>query len=60
MLVLNRRVNQSITIGDDVRVVVVAVEGDRVKIGVEAPSDLPVHRAEVYDQILRSRTKPKR
>ena len=59
MLVLNRRVNQSIAIGDDVRVVVVAVEGDRVKIGIQAPAGLPVHRAEVYDQILRSRTKRK-
>lgn len=60
MLVLNRRVNQSIAIGDDVRIVVVAVDGDRVKIGVQAPADLPVHRAEVYDEIRRSRSKPKR
>ncbi|HEY1654454.1 MAG TPA: carbon storage regulator CsrA [Candidatus Tumulicola sp.] len=60
MLVLSRRVGQSIAIGDDVRVVVVAVEGDHVTVGIQAPRELPVHRAEVYDQILRLRAKSKK
>ncbi len=55
MLVLSRKAGQSIAIGDDVRVVIVAVNGDHVTVGVEAPRELPVHRAEVYDQILRRR-----
>jgi carbon storage regulator len=53
MLVLSRKINQSIRIGDDVRVVVVGVERDQVKIGIEAPRDVPVHRSEVYDEIRR-------
>jgi carbon storage regulator len=60
VLVLSRRVGQSIAIGDDVRVVVVAVEGDHVTVGIQAPRELPVHRAEVYDQILRLRAKSKK
>lgn len=47
MLVLRRKVNQSIAIGDDIRIVVVGVEGDHVKIGIEAPRDVTVHRSEV-------------
>lgn len=49
MLVLRRKVNQSIVIGDNIRVVVVAVEGDHVKIGVQAPRDISVHRSELVD-----------
>ncbi|MDQ2908202.1 MAG: carbon storage regulator [Candidatus Eremiobacteraeota bacterium] len=46
MLVLRRRPNQAVTIGDDVRVVVLAVEGDAVRLGIEAPATVPVRRAE--------------
>ena len=49
MLVLRRKVNQSIVIGDNIRVVVVGVEGDHVKIGVQAPRDVTVHRSEIVD-----------
>jgi len=48
MLVLTRRANQSIIIGDDVVVTVLEVRGDQVRIGITAPRDVTVHREEVY------------
>ncbi len=54
MLVLSRKLNQAIMIGDDVRIVVVAVDRDTVKLGIEAPRTIPVHRSEVYDEIKRT------
>ncbi len=51
MLVLSRKVNQSIVIGDDVRIVVIAIERDQVKIGIEAPRDVTVQRSEVSERI---------
>ena len=51
MLVLTRRINESIVINDDVSVLVVEVRGDRVRLGIEAPKDVGVHRKEVYDAI---------
>ena len=53
MLVLTRKPNQAIVIGDDVRVVVVSVDRDQVRLGIEAPREISVHRAEVYEEILR-------
>ena len=47
MLVLTRKVNQAIAIGDEVRVVVVAIEGDQVRLGIEAPRSVAVARAEI-------------
>ena len=61
MLVLTRRINESIVINDDVSVLVVEVRGDRVRLGIEAPKDVTVHRKEVYDVIQESATgKPKK
>ena len=54
MLILSRKSGESIVIAGNIRVKVVRVEGDVVKIGVEAPSSIPVHRQEVYDEIQRS------
>ena len=51
MLVMSRREGQEIIIGDDIRVMLVRIEGDKVRIGVTAPHDVAVHRKEVYDKI---------
>ena len=53
MLVLSRKLNQAIMIGDDVRIVVVAVDRDQVKLGIDAPRAIAVHRSEIYDEIQR-------
>jgi carbon storage regulator len=54
MLVLSRKKNESIVINDDITIVVVEIRGDKVRLGVEAPKEVPVHRREVYDAIKRS------
>jgi carbon storage regulator len=51
MLVLTRKVHQSIVIGDDVEVVVLEVRGEQVRIGIRAPKNVTVHRKEIYEQI---------
>ena len=53
MLVLSRTKNESIIINDDITIVVVEIRGDKVKLGIEAPKDVPVHRREVHDAIKR-------
>lgn len=54
MLILSRKTNESIVIDGRIRVKIVRVEGDVVKLGVEAPPDVPVHRQEVYEEIQRN------
>lgn len=51
MLVLSRKKNESIVINDTVTVVVVEIRGDKVRLGIDAPKDVSVHRKEVYDAI---------
>ena len=51
MLVLTRKLGEIIKIGDKIKVVVVSVEGGSVKLGIEAPYEIPVHREEVYEKI---------
>ena len=53
MLVLSRKKNESIVIDDDITIVVVEIRGDKVRLGVEAPKEVPVHRREVFDAINR-------
>lgn len=53
MLVLTRKPNQSIMIGDDVEVSVLSVVGEKVRIGIHAPHDVPVFRTEIYVEIQR-------
>ncbi len=53
MLVLSRKRNESIVIGDKIKITIVEMRGDKVRIGVEAPEDVSVHRQEVYDAIQR-------
>jgi carbon storage regulator len=60
MLVLTRKPNQAIVIGDDVRIVVVSVDRDQVRLGIEAPREVSVHRAEVYEEIQRGETRDKK
>jgi carbon storage regulator len=54
MLVLSRKENESIVIGDDVVIVVVGIRQDKVRLGIDAPKSVSVHRREVYDRIKRS------
>ncbi len=54
MLVLSRKKNESIVINNDITIVVVEIRGDKVRLGVEAPKEVPVHRQEVYDAIRRN------
>ena len=53
MLVLSRHRDESIMIGDDVVVTIVDIRGDKVRLGIQAPNDIPVHRQEVYEAIQR-------
>lgn len=55
MLVLSRKRNESIIINDDITVVVIEIRGDKVRLGIEAPIDVPVHRREVWDAIQRQK-----
>ena len=57
MLVLSRHRDESIMIGDDIVVTIVDIRGDKVRLGIEAPSDIPVHRQEVYEAIQRENRK---
>ena len=54
MLVLSRKKNESIVIDDNITIVVVEIRGDKVRLGIEAPKEVPVHRREVYDAIKRN------
>lgn len=56
MLVLTRKSNQSIMIGDDIEVSVLAIMGEKVRIGIQAPRDVPVFRKEVYLEIQSERS----
>jgi len=49
MLVLSRKKNESIIINDNITIVVVEIRGDKVRLGIEAPKEVPVHRREVFD-----------
>jgi carbon storage regulator len=51
MLILTRRVGETLVIGDDVNVTVLGVRGNQVRLGVDAPKDIAVHREEIYQRI---------
>lgn len=56
MLILTRRVGETLMIGDEVTVTVLGVKGNQVRIGVNAPRDVTVHREEIYERIKREQT----
>lgn len=56
MLILTRRVGESLKIGDEVNVTVLGIRGNQVRIGVDAPKDVAVHREEIYDRIQQEKT----
>jgi carbon storage regulator len=57
MLVLSRQRDESIIIGDNIVITIVDIRGDNVRLGIEAPTEIPVHRQEVYDAIQRENAK---
>lgn len=59
MLVLSRKRDESIMIGDDVEIIIVDVRGDKVRLGITAPKNVPVHRREIYDAIQREKEQQK-
>ena len=60
MLVLSRQRDESIFIGDNIKITVVDIRGDKVRLGIEAPRDVTVHREEVYEAIKRESTDEKK
>jgi carbon storage regulator len=59
MLVLSRQKDESIIIGDDVEITIVDVRGDKVRLGINAPKNITVHRKEVYEAIQREKAEKK-
>lgn len=56
MLVLSRKQDEKIMIGDSITLMVISIQGDKVRLGIEAPKHVSIHREEVYQAIQRSRT----
>lgn len=54
MLVLSRRKDEAIMLGDDIEIVVLGIDGDQVRLGIKAPKSLQVYRKEIYSQVLSS------
>jgi len=59
MLILTRKVNESLRVGDDVTITVLGIKGSQIRIGINAPRDVGVHRQEVYERIQNERSEGK-
>jgi carbon storage regulator len=55
MLILTRRIGEKLVIGDDVTVTILGVKGNQIRVGIEAPVEVQVHREEIYQRILKER-----
>ena len=60
MLILTRRIGETLMIGDDIKVTVLSVQGTQVRVGIEAPRQVAVHREEVHQRILSGAEHPRR
>ncbi|MDX1959125.1 MAG: carbon storage regulator CsrA [Leptospiraceae bacterium] len=57
MLVLTRRLNESIMIGNDIELTIIDIKGDQIKLGIKAPKNITVHRSEIHQEILEENKK---